>query len=858
MTAANGTRTTEDRYRRRQEFDRATFGTHCVNCFPNNCPVYVFAKDGKVVFEEAAAVLGTIEPGVPDMNPMICQKGLAWSRQMDAPDRILHPLRRAGERGEGRWERISWDEALVETADAILDAIGEIGPEAVVLEGTPEIAATIPAARFMGALGGTVLDVDATINDFWAGYQAVFGKFTFASSIDDFFHSDVLLIWHSNPAYTMIPAFHYLVEARYKGATVALISPDVSPSHCHVDYHVPVRHGTDGALALAMCQVVLAEGLADLRFASEQTDLSFLVRTDTGEFLRESNLRADGRDDRFFQWHPEKGMVAADPASLRLDFEPLLAGTLEVRLASGDRVVVEPLLARVRRELDEHYTPEAAARVCEAHPDTIRMLARKVARGRTHIILGAGVREVLPRRPDDARHAAAARPHRQLGKEGQRHRRLVLLDVRRHTASRWRRRSRARARSARDLRRLPGDGRRPARAGSDADRRARRPTRSGGMVGPARGMMPPAFFWYWHAGYRERWNRPEWNDPTMARSFDDYWQRSHRVGLVAAIARQPPPDTTAARVARNRRQHAASHARRTERAARTTVAAAREDRQHGLPHVADGAAFRHRAAGDPALREGRVQHADAVDMFLTIPTAAVPPAGEARTEWEVLAALCGQLGERAKARGLESYTERRGMAASNLTTSGAASRSTARSSPTKTPSPRWWPTRWRREPPGGHRPGGVAREGLPALRRLGLPRHSRPTRPRRSQGTKRTPARAATSSWPSLPDADAARAVPTSITPGSSRRGEALPAHKETPTMGGDHPFALTSGHNRWSVHSMNTTNPLLLRTHRGQPFVIINDRRARRAASADDAPVRVWNDMGEFFVPATVPRTAG
>ena len=102
MTSANDAGTTQDRYRQRQQFDRATFGTHCVNCFPNDCPVYVFAKDGKVVFEEAAAVLGTVEPGVPDMNPMICQKGLAWSLQMDSPDRLLHPLRRAGERGEGR------------------------------------------------------------------------------------------------------------------------------------------------------------------------------------------------------------------------------------------------------------------------------------------------------------------------------------------------------------------------------------------------------------------------------------------------------------------------------------------------------------------------------------------------------------------------------------------------------------------------------------------------------------------------------------------------------------------------------------------------------------------------------------
>jgi anaerobic selenocysteine-containing dehydrogenase len=75
--------------------------------------------------------------------------------------------------------------------------------------------------------------------------------------------------------------------------------------------------------------------------------------------------------------------------------------------------------------------------------------------------------------------------------------------------------------------------------------------------------------------------------------------------------------------------------------------------------------------------------------------------------------------------------------------------------------------------------------------------------------------------------------------------GEALPTHKENPKMGGDHPFVLTSGHNRWSIHSMNTTNPLLLRTHRGQPHAVINTDDARAHGINDGDEVRVWNDIG-------------
>jgi anaerobic selenocysteine-containing dehydrogenase len=75
--------------------------------------------------------------------------------------------------------------------------------------------------------------------------------------------------------------------------------------------------------------------------------------------------------------------------------------------------------------------------------------------------------------------------------------------------------------------------------------------------------------------------------------------------------------------------------------------------------------------------------------------------------------------------------------------------------------------------------------------------------------------------------------------------GEALPTHKENPKMGGDHPFVLTSGHNRWSIHSMNTTNPLLLRTHRGQPHAVINTDDARAHGINDGDEVRVRNDIG-------------
>lgn len=118
-------RSTESRYRDRTRWDSVTWATHCVDCYPGNCPYRVYVKDGVIVGEEQAGTMPVVEEGVPDMNPLGCQKGAAWSQLLNAPERVLHPLKRAGARGAGKWTEVSWDQALSEIADHILDAIVE-------------------------------------------------------------------------------------------------------------------------------------------------------------------------------------------------------------------------------------------------------------------------------------------------------------------------------------------------------------------------------------------------------------------------------------------------------------------------------------------------------------------------------------------------------------------------------------------------------------------------------------------------------------------------------------------------------------------------------------------------------------
>ena len=84
--------------------------------------------------------------------------------------------------------------------------------------------------------------------------------------------------------------------------------------------------------------------------------------------------------------------------------------------------------------------------------------------------------------------------------------------------------------------------------------------------------------------------------------------------------------------------------------------------------------------------------------------------------------------------------------------------------------------------------------------------------------------------------------------------GEELPTHKETPPHGGrNRRFEMTSGHNRWSIHSMNMTNDIMLNTHRGEPFVFLNDRDAAGLGIQNGEQVKLVSDVGEMRLAAKI-----
>ncbi len=368
------------------DWDRVVKGSHLTNCwYQQACNFNIYVKDGVVLREEQAANYPPQnDPLAPDFNPRGCQKGACYVHRMYDPTRIKFPLKRVGQRGEGKWQRISWDEALTEVADAIIDTAVKEGPETIVQCGGTRVSnvgseGTGPNAFFIG-LGAPLSNVTADNGDDHQGVAITLGKVIVGDSADNWFYSDMILIWGGNPVYTNMPNYHFIAEARYNGTKVVTIAPDYSPSAVHADLWVPVNIGSDAALALAMSQVILKEKLFKEAFVREQTDLPLLVNEATGKFLREKDLKSGGREDIFYFWDHSSGKLAEAPKkSLALNgITPALEGSYQVATLQGAQTV-KPVMEVLRNHLDRNFTPEQAAAITGVSPQMIENLAREIA-----------------------------------------------------------------------------------------------------------------------------------------------------------------------------------------------------------------------------------------------------------------------------------------------------------------------------------------------------------------------------------------------------------------------------------------------------------------------------------------------
>ena len=245
----------------------AIYKSACRVCH-GGCGVLVHVKDGKVVKVQG-------DPASPLNRGRMCPKGLASIELLYHPDRLRHPLKKTGKRGQGKWERISWEEALGTIASKLADIRSAYGPESIALgQGTGRYY-FLEAIRFANALGTPNWCEPGQAQCFCPRIAA--GMMTYGElPVCDYYgetNPACLLVWGHNPVVSGPDGeIQFRVkECIRKGTKLIVVDPRETEAVREADLWLQVRPGTDDALALSMINVIIGEGLFDSEFVEKWT-----------------------------------------------------------------------------------------------------------------------------------------------------------------------------------------------------------------------------------------------------------------------------------------------------------------------------------------------------------------------------------------------------------------------------------------------------------------------------------------------------------------------------------------------------------------------------------------------------------
>lgn len=239
----------------------------CPHDCPDTCSMLVKVRDGKVV-----AVQGN--PAHPFTQGRLCAKTNHYQERIYHPDRVLYPMRRVGAKGEGRFERISWDEALTMISQRWNAIIQESGPTAILpysYLGTQGVVNGLTVGDpFFNHLGATVSERTFCDSGASTAYVMTVGP-TPGMDPESFQHSRFIILWACNMLSTNAHMWPFVEAAKKSGARLVVIDPARTQTAAMADQHLRVRPGTDGALAMAMIHVIIHEGLVDRDYVDRHT-----------------------------------------------------------------------------------------------------------------------------------------------------------------------------------------------------------------------------------------------------------------------------------------------------------------------------------------------------------------------------------------------------------------------------------------------------------------------------------------------------------------------------------------------------------------------------------------------------------
>ena len=240
----------------------------CPHDCPDTCALRVTVADGRAIKVEG-------DPDHPTTRGVLCTKVARYLERTYSQDRVLHPLRRAGSKGEGRFERIGWDQAL-DTIAGRFKAIAASadGPQAILPYSYAGTMGLLQYGsmdrRFFHKLGASLLDRTICATAGKAGYAATIGA-SIGTDLEQFENARLILIWGSNPVVSNLHLWSRVQEAKRRGARLVAIDPyrSLTAEKCHE--HFALLPGTDAALALGMMHVLIAEDRLDHDYIARYT-----------------------------------------------------------------------------------------------------------------------------------------------------------------------------------------------------------------------------------------------------------------------------------------------------------------------------------------------------------------------------------------------------------------------------------------------------------------------------------------------------------------------------------------------------------------------------------------------------------
>ena len=241
--------------------------TACPLDCPDSCSLKVSIENGRVT---------TIDGGDhnPTTNGYICAKVRRFGDRVYGADRLLKPGVRIGPRGSGVFEWTSWDDALGRVVDALRDAKARFGGESVLPfcygGSNGLLTQDTTDARLFRRFGASRLARTLCASATGAANQGLYGKMP-SVAYQDFVHARLIVVWGANPSASGIHLVPYIREAQRNGATLVVIDPRSTPLARLADLHLPIRPGSDLAVALALHRHLFETGRADAAFLAAHT-----------------------------------------------------------------------------------------------------------------------------------------------------------------------------------------------------------------------------------------------------------------------------------------------------------------------------------------------------------------------------------------------------------------------------------------------------------------------------------------------------------------------------------------------------------------------------------------------------------